>query len=348
MKKRILALLATAIMVVSSTVMTFADTTTGLIGQYDFEGNVKNEVTGTAATITSSKVNVDATGSEEVEYANGVNGSAVALNGLISAYGLELTDAVPSSNTFTFSYDIWYTSYSTYSPVLFLSTSWEDADAAWASFGCGWQASLAYAAGVWIHDIPGKTPQEWMDVWQSGGTTSLVDSDGNWAGWTNVTYSVDAGVVTIYVNGEDIGAYAAGYDATTAVLNIVTEASRLFVGVNAWDSPVSAAIDNLYIYDRALTADDVKELIADRDYDAATKPEIKQPETTSNKPTTANVNNADYLQPVETTTAAQTNNSNSGMILGIAVAVVVVIVVVVVVAVVAGKKKSADDDDDEE
>lgn len=352
MKKRILAVVAAAVMVISSTVMTFADTTTGLIGQFNFEGNLKNEVTGAESVMTAGKVTEEAS-DETMEYSNGVDGSAAYFNGLLSSYGVEILDAVPKTNTFTFSYDVYYVAYTQYTPTLNLATDWGSANAGtavdqWASFGWGWQANMSFAAGIWIHDQANKVPQEWVDFWQAGGTAELVDAEGNWAGWTNITYSVDAGVVTAYINGEKVDAVPGTLSADTAIINTVTDATRLFIGVNAWDAPLNGAMDNLYIYDRALTQDDVKELIADRDYDAATLPEIKQPETTTAKGTLADPNKADYLQPAETTAATTNDGGNAGLFIGIGVAVVVVIVIVVVVAVVAGKKKSNDDDDDEE
>ena len=352
MKKRILAVVAAAVMVISSTVMTFADTTTGLIGQFNFDGNLKNEVTGAESAMTAGKVTEEAS-DEKMEYSNGVNGNAAYFNGLLSNYGVEILDAVPKTNTFTFSYDIYYVAHSTFTPTLNLATDWGSANAGtavdqWASFGWGWQTSMTYAAGIWIHDQANKVPQEWIDFWQAGGNTELVDAENNWAGWTNITYSVDAGVVTVYINGEKIDAVPGALSADTAILNTVTDATRLFIGVNAWDAPLTGAMDNLYIYDRALTQDDVKELIADRDYDAATLPEIQQPETTTAKGTLADPNKADYLQPAETTAATEEGGNNMGLFIGIGVAVVVVIVIVVVVAVVAGKKKTNDDDDDEE
>lgn len=353
MKKRILAVVAAAVMVISSTVMTFADTTTGLIGQYNFDGNLKNEVTGKESVMTAGKLTLEATGEEKMEYSNGVSDNAAYFNGVFTNYGVEILDGVPKTNTFTLSYDVFYTGYSQHTPTLNLATDWGSANAGtavdqWASFGWGWQGNMSFAAGIWIHDQANKNPQEWVDFWQAGGNTELLDADGKWAGWANITYAVEAGVVTIYLNGEKIEAVPAGLDASAAVLNTVTEATRLFVGVNAWDTPVAAAIDNLYIYDRALTADDVKELISGRDYDAATAPEVEQPETTSVKGQLADKNNADYLQPGTVAASTEDGGSNMGPIIGIGAAVVVVIVIVVVVAVVAGKKKSNDDDDDEE
>lgn len=342
MKKRILALLATAIMVVSSTVMTFADTTTGLIGQFNFDHSLKNEVTGATATVTASKVNVELSGSEKEQFSNGVTEGAVLLQGYTSGYGLQL-DVAPQTPTFTLSYDIYYINYTQHTATFFLANGWEANAEEWASFGVGWQASLAYAAGVWVHDQVNKTPTEWGDIWTTGGNGDMLLSGDAWAGWKNITYVVTDGVVQVYINGE-----AVEQGNTQPYIDFLAGNAKLYIGVNAWDTPLDAAVDNVYIYDRALTADDVKELIASRDYDAATKPEFKAPETTSNRPTTAG-NDAPWIETFTVApTTGSSNGGGSGAVIGIAVAVVVVIVVVVVVAVVAGKKKAAADDDDEE
>ena len=348
MKKRIFALVAAAIMVVSSTVTALADTTTGLIGQYNFDGDLKNEVTGELATVYGKLVSVEAT-TETPEYANGVSDQAIALTGLISSYGLKL-DVVPTSNTFTLSYDVYYREYSQYSPVLFLGNSWDGVTDTWASFGCGWQASLAFAAGIWIHDLENKTPVEWVDVWTTGGNADLLlDENAAWVKWHNITYVVTDAVPQIYIDGVAITA-----GSGQAGIDFINETTQLYLGINAWDSPLNAAVDNVLIYDRALTADDVAEIVASRDYDAATAPEIKLPETTFNKPQKADPNNADYLVDAETL-AEDNANANaddkdggiSTTVIVIGVAVVVVIVVVVVIAVVAAKKKNNDDDDEE-
>lgn len=354
MKKRILAVVAAAVMVISSTVMTFADTTTGLIGQYNFDGSLKNEVTGNNATVVSNTL-TEELGDVKEEFSNGVSDKAIFINGINTKMGLDISESAPDTNTFTFSYDAYYISHGNCTPTLCLATSMDANMEQWASFGWGWQANLTFAAGIWVHNQLEKTPAEWMDIWQTGGTPDLVDAEGLWAGWRNITYVVDAGTVTIYIDGEpiELGALAGGAAtdaATTALIDFVTADTKLYLGANNWsaDLPINGSIDNLYIYDRALTQDDVKELIAGRDYDAATAPEVQTPTTTKSQGALADPNKAPYLEPAETPAATTNNGGNPGLFIGIGVAVVVVIVIVVVVAVVAGKKKSNDDDDDEE
>lgn len=341
MKKKFLALAAVAVMVVSSVITSFADTTTGLIGEFKFDGDLKNSVTGELAVVTGEKVNVDVQG-QEAAFANGVDGQAILLEGLTSRYGLKL-DSVPTSNTFTLSYDIYYLAYTQYSPVLFLGNSWDGTTDTWASFGVGWQTTLAYAAGIWIHDLPNKTPVEWVDVWDSAGNGDmLLDTSGAWASWANITYVITEGVPTIYINGTAIEA-----GTGVAGIDFVDSTTQLFLGVNAWDSPLNGAVDNVLIYDRALTAEDVAELVASRDYDAAKKPEVEAPETTSNKPVVADKDNNPWITQ-ETSSTADDNSGIDPMIIVIIAVVVVVVIVVIVVAVVASKKKKDEDLDDEE
>ena len=321
MKKRILAVIATAIMVVSSTVMAFADTTTGLVGQFNFDGSLKNEVTGKEGTLTAAKVNAELTGSEETIFSNGVTDQAIILQGLMSNYGVKL-DVAPSSSTFTLSYDIYYLNYSKHTATFFLTNGWEANAEEWASFGNGWQETLAFAAGIWVHDQVSKTPTEWGDLWTAGGNGDLLLENDAWTAWKNITYVVTEGVVQVYINGE-----AVEQGNTQPYLDFVGANTMLYLGVNAWDAPLDGAVDNLYIYDRALTADDVKELVADRNYSGSTKPEVYVPETTSNKAQVADKNNAPYLQ-VNTNAADEEAGGLDSTVIIIAVVVVVVVVVV--------------------
>ncbi len=355
MKKRILTLALTAVMMLTTTVTAFADITTGLIGQYNFDGNFKNEVTGTEATYTGKWLTQEPV-MEDIKpaFVNGVTNQSVLFEGLIQKYGLELTDAVPKTNTFTVSYDIYYNEYKAYSPVLFMAKSWDDADAQWISFGVGHKTDLSYAPGMWVHDVVNKNPDEWVDIWPATGVPGLIDESKNWLNWINITYVVDAGMVKTYVNGEDINTTGTingtpfAEDATW--VNVVDEHSKLYVGVNAFttDTPLSAGIDNLYIYDRALTEEDVKELITGRDYDAAVKPE-KEVET--DKMPERNTAGSNQLvevteKPVETT--ASTDSGFSVSILLIIVLVVAIVGIIVVLFVMMFKKKSDYEFEDDE
>ena len=132
------------------------------------------------------------------------------------------------------------------------------------------------------------------------------------------------------------------------MVNVITDTTRLFVGVNAFDAdiPLAAAMDNLCIYDRALTPEDVAELISTREYDIAFAPEKE--EATTKKPLEKNTAGADEL--IQTTAAVEEDTSSGFPIYEL-------ILVLVIVAIVAGiamlfvkvlkKKPDYELDDDE-
>ncbi len=298
MRKRMFGLLTVMLLSLGFSITAFADIKTGLIGQYDFDGDLKNEVTGESAKLTgefcskSPKV-------VEAEFTNGVTEESIVLDGYILNYGLELKDCVPSSNTFTVSYDIFYTRFSLYSPTMFMyndTGDTNDTNVPWANFGWGWQANMNYAPGLWIFNN-----QQFYDCIPSNPDV-LTDSFGKYINWTNITYSVSDGVVNIYVNGKKIDLFMYNIETSTPILNFINENTKLFVGVDICDTPISAAMDNLYIYDRALSDSDVLELISYRDYDVAMRPILHYVEEPSTEPPSlANKDNADYLVPAETT-----------------------------------------------
>jgi len=365
MKKRILTLALTAVMTLATTVSAFADITTGLIGQYNFDGNFKNEVTGTEATYTGKWLTQEPV-VEDIKpvFVNGVTNQSVLFEGILQKYSLQLTDAVPTSNTFTISYDIYYKEYKQYSPVIFMASSWEDADAQWVNFGVGHKSDLSYAAGVWIRDVVNKNPAEWVDIWAPTGTPSLINENKEWKAWANITYVVDGGMVTAYVDGKDIGTVGTlngtAFEEGATWVNVINENTKMYFGTDAFtaDTPLSAAVDNLYIYDRALTAEDVTELLSGRAYHIAFEPEKETQE-----PVSVDKNKVDKGNLVKNTNATTAADEKDGGSLGFVIIIVVVIAIIgglVALFVVVLKKKPGyydsddedyvddDDDDDDE
>ncbi len=354
MRKRIFGLIAAAVMMVSSTLTAFADTTTGLIGQYNFDGDLANTVDGAEGIIHGAKIDVTAPRTEGL-FANGVDGEALLIKGstglYAEKYGVEVL--APDSNTFTISYDIYYLSHTKHTPTLFLGNVWGTTtnEDLWLSFGYGFNETLAFASGCWSFYGGG-----YKDYYNTVGYPSELELDENnkFTQWVNITYTCDAGVLKSYVNGQ-----ATPLPNLVIPEGVVVETSRMFIGINAWDTPLEAGIDNLYIYDRALTEEDVNELIALRDYDAAEKPAIEQESVVVDMPeknTTIKNDNDRIEQDVETlgsdnksTTAASSNDGNDGGVMTIVIVVVVVVVVVAAIFVVLSmKKKSGNDDDDDD
>ena len=135
----------------------------------------------------------------------------------------------------------------------------------------------------------------------------------------------------------------------------------MYFGTDAFtaDTPLSAAVDNLYIYDRALTVEDVTELLSGRAYHIAFEPEKETQE-----PVSTEKNKVDKGNLVKNTNATTAAGEKDGGSLGFIIIIVVVIAVIgglVALFVVVLKKKPEyydsddedympddDDDDDEE
>ena len=159
-----------------------------------------------------------------------------------------------------------------------------------------------------------------------------------------ITAVVDNGNGILYYDGVEVGTIEEG----TVLPSVTADDRSFYLGVNAWDKPFAGLIDELYIYDRSLTADDVKELYE------ATKTVAEQ-ETLQvavkewDKPQLANPD--EFLQSSDDGKSSEKSDDNTMMYIIIAV-VVVAVVVVIVAVVMSSKKKNADndneDDDDEE
>lgn len=116
-------------------------------------------------------------------------------------------------------------------------------------------AFFGYATdSSWISLVPGGGP---------GGTTqSLLWSGTAWfdgllgskipvGAWTHIIMVVDNGKFTAYLNGKAVPSVGGAFP------DVFTPAARHFaLGVNFWDTPYNGKIDQLKIYDDALSADD--------------------------------------------------------------------------------------------
>lgn len=168
-------------------------------------------------------------------YAAGQEGQALALNG---TYGIKLPNGLIDSNEYTVS--LWFraNALTTHTPVFFAAAT----DSSWASL----------------------VPQAWDDnimVWSNNngswydGRTMVAATAGQ---WTHLAYAVNHGGIRIYVNGEERFSGGNFPDLYTNVLGIFAVGANLFT-----DAPFNGDIDELKIYDAALSAEDVKALDID-------------------------------------------------------------------------------------
>lgn len=198
------------------------------VAEYSFDGTIGSGKTVGSKTTAAPK-------SKTPTYVEGVNGGkAIAITGAGSD-GVVL-DTVPKDNTYTISYWMKANTTSTFSPAIFIGAA-DQTTEAWVSIGQGWQSSWDTAPMVWS-----KANGSYYDV---------VPTTGIQTGkWYHVTLSVDNGTGTIYIDGKQT--------ATGTVAAVIGKDTKIFLGVNAWDTPFNGAIDELKIYDRALSPAEIQ------------------------------------------------------------------------------------------
>lgn len=195
-------------------------TSSGVIGQYSFEGNLTDAVTGETGTTTGNKAG--AVGGRE-SYVDGVVGQAVELSGT-SGYKLP---TIMISDTYTISFWMKADTIAKFSPAVFLPVD-----------GYKWVSILPQGN----YDFAGPM------VWSNNGSetsgnaySDLRDTACHMAAgeWLHTAVTVQNGVGTLYVNGQAI--------ANGPVAQVLSQDAEVYLGVNFWDTPFDGAIDELYI-----------------------------------------------------------------------------------------------------
>ena len=280
--KRYLYIFIIVYVVLSQHIEVQADISTALVGRYDFDDNIDNQVNGATANVTGNVIGIDG-GEKEPLYVEGVDGGAIWFNGKGSSYGLELIDCSVSDDTYTISYDIYYTSYVKMATVFYMSVmpyNYNNPydDNAHVAFGWMKGNDLSYAPCIefskYHNDKLLGTQSQSLAVEPAEKQGNLVNIEltddleqnlgAKWSKWTNFTYVIDGENITVYVDGKNISLLVEDYLNDEMGVSVDT---KFYIGVLEKDERLlSAAIDNLYIFDRALLPEDVSELISRRDY----------------------------------------------------------------------------------
>lgn len=328
MRKKFLAVVTAAVMSMSMAVTAFADTESGMLAHYTFDDKLTNEVTGEEATQTGQKF--AAAAGDKIEYLDGalnmLEGNTDGLNLNVKATG----------DAYTFSFWAMTNVVNGFAePILWYGGTNQSPEAwvgVWPGLFNVWSSGGPVIGG---NDSAGSRPA----VTPEAANNILVEGSETAFNWHMITAVIDNGKATLYYDGAQVGAST---DAITFP-SVTADDRSFYLGVNAWDKPYAGLVDELYVYDRALTADDVKEL-----YDAtktvADQQELKVETIEWDKPALSDPN--EFVQSTAKDDDAK-DSDNTMMIVIIAV-VVVVVVVVVVAVVMSSKKKNANNDEDDE
>ncbi|MCW8126295.1 LamG-like jellyroll fold domain-containing protein [Microbulbifer halophilus] len=198
-----------------------------------------------AGTATADRISNNGS----VAYTAGHNNRALQLNG---SNGVLLPEGLIDNDVYTVSLWANPTAIAANSPAFFgadeqLDDSGLPDSNRWISFlPEGWDGNTMLWSGS----------EQWLD-----GTTGERIAEG---AWTHLAFAVDEGHVRVYLDGEEKFSGGTLGDLFTG------GAGRFALGVNYWDAPYHGLIDELKIYDSALSAEEIRLL----DIDPASSAEL--------------------------------------------------------------------------
>ncbi|MGV2871896.1 LamG-like jellyroll fold domain-containing protein [Colwellia sp. E150_009] len=194
------------------------------VAQFNFENNLVDHLGGfaDATPVLGTLGNLGGI----IAYSAGVNGQAVMLDGTT---GVQLPDNLITNYQYTVSFWINPTTINGFTPGFFGAAS----TSAWLSF----------LPESWDENTMLWSGQAWFDG--SAGERILVDQ------WTHMAFSVDNGVVKVYLDG--VEKFSGG-----TIADLFSNSPSVFgLGVNYWDLPFNGLIDQLAVYDTNLSLDEI-------------------------------------------------------------------------------------------
>jgi len=210
------------------------------VAQFSFEGSLADSL-GHFVPATATGDRVWNQGS--IAYAAGREGQALSLNG---ASGVRLPAGLISNYEYTVSFWIRPHVITRFTPAFFGAVR-EQTDPAGLPYSNSW---LSFLPESW----DGNT-MLWSgsEPWFDGSAGERISENT----WTHMAFSVNKGVVSVYLNG--VQKFSAGH-----IQDFFSKTPGIFsLGVNYWDFPFNGLIDELKIYEVSLSAEEIKALDID-------------------------------------------------------------------------------------
>jgi arabinan endo-1,5-alpha-L-arabinosidase len=195
----------------------------GLLAYYAFDGNLQdaNGTSGPGAVIGNK---IDVAGGS-LGYEAGVKGSAAVFNG---STGVRLPNGLVSSNSYSVSVWLKPAQLTALAPAFFGARN-----------GDSWISLLPMGHGF----VNGASMLWSGTAWYDAGLGMNIPV----GQWSHMAFTVNNGAVNVYVNG--VKRFSG-----TGFPNVFTTASGVFaLGVNWWDAPYKGSMDELRIYNAALS-----------------------------------------------------------------------------------------------
>lgn len=335
MRKKFLTVAATAVMTMSMLMSAFADTETDLIAHYGFDEDMKNEVTGEDATQVGKGNNGTVTSTpagDTFTYEDGVNGKALVMaKGNNDGFNLNVA---AKGDSYTVSVWLKTDEFNGFAEPAVWYGGTDQSSQAWVGIWPGLDSKWG-SGGPVIGSGEGTAPTR---VAITGGTNKLTkDDDMLTFDWHMITAVIDGESGKLYWDGQLVGMST----SDDKVPSVTGDDKSFYLAANAWDVPFSGSVDELYIYDRALSSDDVAELytatnvakVESAKLEAYKEPETHIPQLAQKGEFTQTVGGED----------SEEESDNTMMIVIIAVVVVVVVIVIVAVASSSKKKNKSEE-----
>jgi arabinan endo-1,5-alpha-L-arabinosidase len=200
----------------------------GLLARYGFEGDLSDSSGQVGAgSVTGNRI--DNTGGA-ISYAAGVQGDAAVFDG---ASGVRLPNGLIEGNSYSVA--MWLRP----AELSFFTTTFFG-----ARDGFNWVSFVPQGP------VGGQTMLWSGTAWYDAVTGTTIPTNA----WTHVAFTVDAGAVKVYLNGVE---RFSGVNFP----NVFTTTDGAFaLGVNWWDTPYKGLMDELHVYNVALTAAEVAAL----------------------------------------------------------------------------------------
>lgn len=211
----------------------------GLVAHYAFEEDLIDS-TGTFASGTATGDKIQSVEIGEVDYAGGISGNAVKLDG---GTGILLPEGLISSEDYSVSLWVNPDQLTDFTTLFFGAANVGQWISLMPAGFPGTNNTMVWAQWREIEEVDDEEEEEnevekniFVDSWHDLGIGE----------WTHLAYTVESGTVTLYINGV-IRAQSSG------LIDLFSEGEGIFtVGVNWWDVPFKGMVDELRIYNRPL------------------------------------------------------------------------------------------------
>lgn len=212
------------------------------LAAFQFEGDLSDSMGNFAKNGVPTGDRIWKEGEADIAYAAGYEGQALSLDG---SNGVVLPSGLITNYEYTVSFWANPTVITGFTTAFFGSVNEVPAD-----------GEIAPSSDNWISFLP----QSW-----DGNTMLWSLYSGNWfdgsageripeATWSHIAFSVNRGLVKVFIDGEE--KFSGGNLGDLFTSN----EGKFALGVNYWDLPYNGLIDELRIYEAALTADEITAL----------------------------------------------------------------------------------------